>query len=344
MVLNVHSSLTTAAFCRYYVPMPRQARLDASGGLHHIMVRGINKSDIFLDDLDRQAFLARLAQNVVDAGCYVYSWALMNNHLHILFKSGHRGISFVMRRQLTWYAVYFNRKYKRTGYLFENRYKSILCEEDRYLLALIRYIHLNPIRAGIVKNIQELDNYPWTGHHILMSTIEQLWMNSEYVLSQFGTNIKRSRKAYRTFMEEGLGQGHVPGLMGGGLLRSNGGWSAVVALKRKGQELNSDSRILGSSDFVNHILDETEEENHQLKVRRPRKNISDIITEQSVESGLSPKVLRSGSRRRTVSRARTVVALKCADELGMTAADIARCLGVNTSTITRIINKPRTIA
>ena len=107
--------------------MPRQARPDIPGAMHHIMVRGINKAAIFKDDEDRAGFLERLGQNVTDGKCTIYAWVLMNNHVHILFKSGKDGISSVMRRLLTWYAQYDNRRHNRTGHLFENRYKSILC-------------------------------------------------------------------------------------------------------------------------------------------------------------------------------------------------------------------------
>src|SRR4030065_1951743 len=134
--------------------MPRQARLDVSGALHHIMIRGVNRGDIFNDKQDKQKFLKRFGANVTEGKCSVYAWTLMSNHIHLLFKSGEKGISSVMRKQLTWYAIHFNRRHRRTGHLFENRYKSILCEEDKYLLALIRYIHLNPIRAGIVKTME----------------------------------------------------------------------------------------------------------------------------------------------------------------------------------------------
>jgi len=325
--------------------MPRQARLDIPGALHHIMVRGINKSDIFLDDQDKQQFLERLALNLADTKCAVYAWALMSNHVHLLFKSGEHGISEVMRKQLTWYAMYFNRKYKRSGHLFENRYRSILCEEDQYLLTLIRYIHLNPVRAGIITSLQELDCYPWTGHSVVMGQNERDWMDTDYVLTQFGTRLKRARTAYRKFIEEGLTQGHIPAFSGGGLRRSHGGWSAVVSLKSKGEELKSDDRILGSSDFVKNLLEEiAERDNRQFNIRRSERNISDIIEEQSKKMGISRREIKSGSRRQKISRARSVIARICAVELGMTNADIARCLGVNTSTITRVLNKPENVA
>ena len=148
--------------------MPRRARLDVPGALHHIMVRGIDKTKIFRDDEDKSRFLERLGQNVEDGNSSVYAWVLMDNHVHILFKSGKDGISTVMRKLLTWYAQYFNRRHRRTGHLFENRYKSILCDEDNYLLALIRYIHLNPVRAKLVATLEQLDRYRWSGHRSII--------------------------------------------------------------------------------------------------------------------------------------------------------------------------------
>ena len=85
----------------------------------------------------------------------------MDNHIYLLFRSGKQGISAVMRKLLTWYAQYYNRRHRRTGHLFENRYKSILCDEEAYLLVLVRYIHLNPVRANIITTIKALDHYSW---------------------------------------------------------------------------------------------------------------------------------------------------------------------------------------
>ncbi len=173
--------------------MPRKPRLDVPGALHHIMVRGIDKSSIFKDDQDKIQFLKRLGEILVHGKCSVYAWALMDNHVHLLFKSGQKGISAVMRKLLTWYAQYFNHRYRRTGHLFENRYKSILCDEENYLMALVRYIHLNPIRAKIVSTLEELDHYPWSGHGTIMGRDKQEWMDTAYVLSQFGARTKSAQ-------------------------------------------------------------------------------------------------------------------------------------------------------
>ena len=144
--------------------MPRQARLDAPGVLHHVMVRGIERRVIFRDDADRADFVARLATSVTDTDLTGYAWALLPNHTHLLVPTGPRPLPRVMRSLLTGYAGAFNRRHHRVGHLFQNRYKSIVVEDEPYLLELTRYIHLNPLRAGVIKTPAALDRYAWTGH------------------------------------------------------------------------------------------------------------------------------------------------------------------------------------
>jgi len=320
--------------------MPRQARLDVPGALHHIMVRGINKSAIFKDEQDRARFLERLGETVTEGQGRIHAWVLMNNHVHILFRSGRDGISAVMRKLLTWYAQYYNRRHKRTGHLFENRYKSILCDEDNYLLALVRYIHLNPIRAGVVKTIEELDRFPWSGHRSIIGKARYPWMDTETVLSRFGSTPRKAPHGYRNFMREGMGQGRLEELTGGGLIRSQGGWSQVLAMRRRGRKEEYDERILGSGDFVNRILKETDDRHiRQLKAKGAGKNIRKIIEEECRKQGISLQELQGGGKRRKVSETRAIIALRSRDELGLTAAEIARNVGVNTSAVTRAIER-----
>lgn len=318
--------------------MPRQARLDVPGALHHIMVRGIDKSNIFRDDEDKARFLERLGQTVEEGKCSVYAWALMNNHVHILFKSGKDGISAVMRKLLTWYAQYFNRRHRRTGHLFENRYKSILCDEDNYLLALIRYIHLNPVRANIVETLAQLDLYPWCGHQTLIGKAKRPWMDVGQALAEFGATRRKAMNGYRRFMQEGFGQGRVPELTGGGLIRSKGGWSQVLSARRSGQREEADERILGSGDFVNAILKEAEERTkRQLKLRQSGKTIIKIIEEECKKARISVKELNGGGRRKTVSMLRATIARRGLEELGLSFAELARHLGVTTSSIRKAV-------
>ena len=136
--------------------MPRKVRIDAPGALHHIIIRGIERRKIFRDNKDRDNFLDRLGNVLSDTGTPCYAWALIPNHAHFLLKTGNTPISTIMQRVLTGHAVYFNRRHRRHGKLFQNRYKSILCQEDAYLLELVRYIHLNPLRAKVVSDFSNL--------------------------------------------------------------------------------------------------------------------------------------------------------------------------------------------
>jgi putative transposase len=320
--------------------MPRQARLDITGALHHIMVRGINKAVIFEDDQDKTRFLERLGRNIIEGKCTVYAWVLMSNHVHILFKSGKEGISSVMRKLLTWYAQYYNRRHNRTGHLFENRYKSILCNEDEYLLTLLRYIHLNPLRAQIVKSIADLDSYLWSGHRAIIGKAKNPWMDAEYVLAQFGSTRRKALYAYRKLMSEEIGQGQIKELIGGGLIRSQGGWSQVLSIRRRGQKEVFDERILGRGDFINKVLKEAEDgQLRQLKNKRAGRTIQMIIAEECRKRGISLGELKGGSKRRKVSEARSLIALRSRDELGLSSAETARHVGVNTSSIIRSIEK-----
>ena len=140
--------------------MPRQARIDTTGALHHIIARGIERRTIFNDDEDRDAFTDRLGTILDQTGTECYAWALVPNHFHLLLRTGSTPIALVMRRLLTGHAISFNRRHRRSGHLFQNRYKSILCQEDACLLELVRYIHPNPLRAKMVADMDALDKYP----------------------------------------------------------------------------------------------------------------------------------------------------------------------------------------
>ena len=127
-----------------------------------------------------------------------------------------------MRRLLTGYAQYFNRRYRRHGHVFQNRYKSILCQEDPYLLELVRYIHLNPLRAKTVFDFNALSAYPYCGHSVIMGKGTRIWQDSEYILGHFGKQRKTAQKAYQEYVREGIEKGKRPELVGGGLIRSLG--------------------------------------------------------------------------------------------------------------------------
>src|SRR3989339_1487158 len=182
--------------------MPRLGRLDAPGVLHHVMGRGIEKRKIFLGDEDRNDFIDRLSALVQKGAIEIYAWVLMPNHFHILCKTKNLPLASSMRKLLTGYVVNYNKRHRRYGHLFQNRYKSIVCQEDIYLKELVRYIHLNLLRAGLVKDLKELNRNPWSGHSALVGKVKRKWQNTGYVLSYFGSG-NNAKKNYLQYIKEG---------------------------------------------------------------------------------------------------------------------------------------------
>jgi putative transposase len=315
--------------------MPRQARLDAPGTLHHVMARGIEGTNIFRTDKDRDDFLDRLAAQCEAEALRVYAWALIPNHFHLLVRTGNRPLFTSMRKILTGYVVRFNRRYKRQGHLFQNRYKSIVCEEDPYLLELTRYIHLNPLRAEMVRTLKQLERYPWSGHSAIMGTVKREWQDRGEILRYFGEG-KRSIKRYAAFVEEGISGGKREDLVGGGLLRSVGGWSEVVSLRRRGLGRASDERILGNGEFVERVIAETErQERETLRLRRKVPELSSLLKEVVRREGLDEEELKKVRRRREVSAAIKVFCQLAVQKYRHTGASVARFLGVTTSLVNR---------
>ena len=139
--------------------MPRQARIDIPGQMYHVMSRGIERGQIFIDDDDYVDFVERVGGWLKKGGGKCLAWCLIPNHFHFLILRGLRPLSEIMHHVLTGYAVNFNGRHRRAGHLFQNRYKAIICDAEEYLLELVPYIHLNPLRANLVKNLEELEGY-----------------------------------------------------------------------------------------------------------------------------------------------------------------------------------------
>jgi putative transposase len=321
--------------------MPRLARLDAPGVLQHVMGRGIGRKKIFLNDTDRNDFIGRLSALTQDGAMEIYAWVLMPNHFHIFCKTKNLSLASSMRRILTGYVVNFNKRHRRYGHLFQNRYKSIVCQEDVYLKELVRYIHLNLLRAGLGKDLKELNRNPWSGHSALSGKVKREWQNTEYVLSFFG-NSKNSRKNYLQYVKKGIDRGRRPELVGGGLIRSMGGWSAVLASRKRGERQVADQRILGDGDFVKQVVsgfDDLVKKNLRLPGRRI--DIKALGEKVSERYNVSLGELRSGGRRRAVVKARQAMSWIGVRELGYSGADVARYLGVTNSCVTRMISTGR---
>ena len=245
-------------------------------------------------------------------------------------------VSVLMSRLLTGYAVWFNKKYRRHGQLFQNRYQSILCQEDPYLKELDRYIHLNPLRAGLVEDMKKLDKHPWCGHSVIMNKTMQAWQNVDYVYGLFSEKKRLARTRYRVYVEKGILDGKRPDLTGGGLLRSTGGWAVLKGLRKVGIRVKGDERILGDSDFVENVLKSAEEELEQkydLKARgydfdRVAQRVAEVM---KIEKG---QVTAFGKSPQTV-KARSLLCFWAHRKLGMTTIEIGKRLNISQSAVSR---------
>ncbi|HYA94197.1 MAG TPA: transposase [Thermodesulfobacteriota bacterium] len=307
--------------------MPRGPRLDTPGTLHHVIVRGIERRPIFKSERDREDFVARLGQVVGEGQASCFAWVLIPNHAHILLRTGVTPLSKMMRRVLTGYAVSLNLRHQRSGHLFQNRYKSIVCEEDSYLLELIRYIHLNLIRAGLVKSMKGLDRYPWSGHSVLMGYESRPWQATEEVLSYFGRGQGVARKKYWQFIFEGLSMGRREELMGGTKRQAG-------EERDRESERRIDSRIPGSGRFAEQLLAEEEREIQQRAlIKRRRVEVEELVGVISKEFGVNREQIIGRSQRQTASRARSVFCYLGSRKLGLTGRELAQALSLSPAAV-----------
>jgi REP element-mobilizing transposase RayT len=300
------------------------------------MIRGIERRRIVEDEQDRKEFVLRLGKLASETLTSIYAWALLSNHAHILLSSGPLGLAKFMRRFLTGYAVSYNLRHRRHGHVFQNRYKSIVCDGDSYFTELVRYIHLNPLRVKLVKDLKGLEKYPYCGHGAILGTVKNEWQDRDSVLAQFGSREGDAKGAYRRFVEEGVALGRRPELVGGGLVRSLGGWSEVKSQRRRGEPELSDERILGSGEFVERIMREAEARTQRQHAAKGRgRKVERLIAEACKKHNVSLTELRSGSRRGKLSEVRADVASKLVGDYGVTIAEVARQVGVSTSAVSK---------
>ena len=320
--------------------MPRKARIDAPGALHHIITRGIEKRDIFKDDRDRQSLMSRLGKILQETDTLCFAWALLPNHFHLLLRTGSTPLSTVMRRLLTGHALYFNRRHRRSGHLFQNRYKSILCQEDTYFLELVRYIHLNPLRAGCVDDLDALDTFGFSGHGVVMGNQVRPWQDTAMVLSFFDRQVKTARQAYKAFVAKGILQGRRSDLTGGGLIRSAGGWAAVRALRHSHTHMKSDERILGDGNFVEAILRQSAESlERRYALTRQGVDLAYVVNRVASILDIEIHQIWQPGKSRQLVAARSLVCYWTVRELGETMAAMARRFNISITAVSKSVSR-----
>lgn len=260
--------------------MVRKPRVQFPGALYHVIGRGNQQQDIFLIDEDYSCYMNYLLDYHQRFHFILYAYVLMPNHIHLMLETGEVPLSKIMQCLQLRYSQYFNRKYRKKGHLFQGRYKSILCDRDTYLLELIRYLHLNPIRAGIVTHPAD---YPWSSHQIYVGKKKAKWVETELILSQFGKKKRESVKRYQKFILDGLGMKH-----------------------REDYYKVVDQRYLGDDTFIDQISKKRKEYEKEGPILRiPLVEIEDLVCHRM---GMTREILHSASRYRKAVKARSIIA------------------------------------
>jgi REP element-mobilizing transposase RayT len=278
------------------------------------MGRGVNKLPIFTEDSDRKEFVTRLAGSCKRSDLVIYAWALMPNHFHLLLRRGSVELSLGMRRFLTGYAQWFNKKHDRVGHLFQNRYKDKIVQEDKYFLSLVRYIHMNPVKAGLLP-LEGLSKYEWTGHSALMGNFERGWQDIDYVLKMLAEDPVSSRRILSELMSE-----------------KEECQSDFARWQTKTTWDSSRPKrivpILGDPDYVDSVL-EKHGEALSNGIKWPFEDIKNLLPKASRAFSVSESDLRGGRRTRRISRARTLIVWLFTEELGLTYDQIGKILAIS---------------
>jgi putative transposase len=309
--------------------MPRGPRLDSPGALHHVIARGIERGVIFRDDHDREGILDRIARLVEIDAFAVYAWALMPNHFHLLVRTRAQPLERSMRSLLSGHASAFNRRHDRVGHLFQNRYRSTLCEDEGYFVALTRYIHRNPI-PSVVPDVAALDRYPFTGHAAVLGAGVREWQDTDELLRHFGEDRVGALSSYRALMSTSA---DPRDLEGGGLRRSRDAWERLHEVEKGRERFRSDERILGSGAFVDSVLREVPRE----APKSP--DLAMIIARVCAHLGVSRDAIRGEGRSRSICRAREGVSYLWTVVLGHSRRALARFLGVAESSLQAVAKR-----
>jgi putative transposase len=256
--------------------MARKPRLHIPGALYHVILRGNARQDIFFAPEDRTEFYDLLAEGVRRFGYRVHAFCLMTNHVHLALQAGEESLSRGMQNLAFRYTRHVNTARERVGHLFEGRYKAFLVDQDGYGLELVRYIHLNPVRAGMVT---EAAAYLWSGHRAYLGQKALAWLTTDWVLGQFGATVGVARRRYAQFVADGAGEGHRQDLYGG----------------------EHDPRVVGEEDFVARSV--------PAEAIRPRPpELAAIVVAVCRAAGLTAEQLFAPGRARQPARARAAVA------------------------------------
>ena len=289
----------------------RKPRLEIEGGLYHIYSRGNNRQRIFLSDDDYRKFLAQLDRQKRKLPFFLYAYCLMPNHFHLLIERRGDFISQIMRRLLTAYSQYHNRKYGKCGHVLQGRYKAILCQSDQYLAELVRYIHLNPVRAKLVRSP---DDYPYSSHRSYLSSKQSPLVDVEPVLRYFGATKPVARARFERFVRAGVNLGH-----------------------RAEFYRADEGRLLGSEEWITKTKNRVGEIPRGARPRvksDSRVNLSALLSAAERLTGVKARDVYGSRKSRNLILVKEAI-IVVGRELGASNADLARLLGIDGSSVSR---------
>jgi putative transposase len=303
--------------------MARKRRIEFPGAFYHVLARGNNRQKIFKDEEDYRVYIQRLKRYHERYKFILYAYVLMPNHIHLLIQTGIFPLSKVMQGLQQSYTYYFHRKYQTVGHLFQGRYKAILCERDAYLLELVRYIHLNPVRAGLVNNP---DSYPWSSHLVYLGYLDQPYVENDLVLEMLSDDESEQSKIYWQFIADGIAKEHQDTFYD------------VI-----------DQRLLGNPEFVsrvkqrveNKIQNKEEEKRNTIQnlLLVKNKTLPEILNIVSEITAVPPNSILGKSREQYTSDARCLFAYVSIRHAGIGNKSVAKFLKRDPSSITFMIHK-----
>lgn len=308
--------------------MPRKPRLSVPGALHHVMARGIEGRQIFHDDEDRRLFLSLLSDGISKTGFKCYAWVLMGNHYHLLLRVNEHHLASMLRPVNSKYARWFRKRDGSRGYLFQDRFKSIVTQDQGYIEELVRYIHLNPMRANICYTLDDLDHYPWSGHAALVGTMKFAFQDIKPILKRFGDNPETAKKEYRSFIKKG-----IDGTTGSEFMDSIRKCNHDVTDRHDHR-----SWVIGDPEFVKAAL--AHDRAKKVSVAAHCKDgwtVQKVASDVASQLKIDEKEIFKRGRGNGRSNFRKVVAALSHRDFGIPLIEIARYFGIGSSSVSRML-------
>jgi REP element-mobilizing transposase RayT len=292
--------------------MARKPRIEYNGAFYHVITRGNQRQKIFKDNKDYTRYLTILVDYKNRYKYLLYAYVLMNNHVHLLIQTQETPLSKILQGINQRYTIYFNKRYRTIGHLFQGRYKAILCDKDEYLLMLVKYIHLNPVRTGIVK---KADEYKWSSHrfYIERTDKEAIIINTDHLLGMFSEGEAKARRLYRAYISEGQ------------------------EVAKEDIYSTIDQRIMGDERFAEKVSEEGKAEIISTK-RLKEYTLADIAIGIESVYGIALKEIRNKGKDRDIMIGRKIFSL-VAKEYGYKGKEIAGYIRKDAAVVTRYLRE-----